>query len=343
MAACFRAVPEDRFPAENLARLRALGCVTAPLPRAAGGLGWAVGGAVELGQALQAIGMADVPLGRIYEAHVNAIALVGRYANATLQENVWNGVRKGDLLALWVAPSAQPLTCRMSDNGLRLQGTKPVCTAAGFVQRAVVTAHDDAGREQMLLVDASGLEVDEAAISPLGAMRSTHTRPVRFDVTIPAESRVGDPGDYLREPDFSAGAWRTSAVTAGGLHAMVAQAIAQLRARGRHTAPAQSERIGRMLIAAHTASLWANACAERTADPTIEPAALTAFVNLARVAIEQACLDTIPLVQRSLGFASLLTNNPMERMMRDLALYLRQPAADEALAEAAVHFAVSAS
>ena len=39
------------------------------------------------------------------------------------------------------------------------------------------------------------------------------------------------PGDYLREPDFSAGAWRGSAVASGGLRSLVDLAAETLRAQ----------------------------------------------------------------------------------------------------------------
>jgi alkylation response protein AidB-like acyl-CoA dehydrogenase len=68
------------------------------------------------------------------------------------------------------------------------------------------------------------------------------------------------------------------------------------------------------------------------------PATITGYVNLARVAVESAALEIIRLVQRSLGLSAFLQTNPVERLMRDLAIYLRQPATDEALTEAAAWF-----
>ncbi len=41
------------------------------------------------------------------------------------------------------------------------------------------------------------------------------------------------------------------------------------------------------------------------------------------------------LVHRSVGLASFMRPNPIERIARDLATYLRQPAPDRALAGAA--------
>ena len=51
--------------------------------------------------------------------------------------------------------------------------------------------------------------------------------------------------------------------------------------------------------------------------------------------MERAALDVLELAQRSVGLGAFLRPNPMERMMRDLATYLRQPAPDRVLAGAA--------
>ena len=56
---------------------------------------------------------------------------------------------------------------------------------------------------------------------------------------------------------------------------------------------------------------------------------------LARLAVERAALDLMQLVQRSVGFQAFLRPNPIERISRDLATYLRQPGPDRALANTA--------
>jgi hypothetical protein len=53
-------------------------------------------------------------------------------------------------------------------------------------------------------------------------------------------------------------------------------------------------------------------------------------------------LQSIQLAQRCLGLSAFLAGNPVERICRDLATYLRQPAPDEALAGAARHFTANA-
>ena len=93
-----------------------------------------------------------------------------------------------------------------------------------------------------------------------------------------------------------------------------------------------------MMIARETASLWVYRCGVLAeADDADERAAN--YVKLARVAVEQACNQAIPLAQRSLGLGAFVRPHPVERLCRDLGTYLRQPAMDMVLDEAAVYFA----
>ena len=202
----------------------------------------------------------------------------------------------------------------------------------------------------MTLRDASGetrlaaLEVASASATPLPfqmqGMRAAKTGQVSFDgLRIGAEDWIGQPGDYLAEPDFSAGAWRTSAVTCGGLEALLRLAMTQLQGRGRTGDPHQQARMGRAWIAQETALLWLGraAAAAEQAQTGMSPQAIITEVGLARIAIEAACLEAMQLVERSLGLAAFLQPSPIERVRRDLATYLRQPAADEVLCQAAAH------
>ena len=67
----------------------------------------------------------------------------------------------------------------------------------------------------------------------------------------------------------------------------------------------------------------------------LPPDEVAATVNLARIAVEHAALDAMRLVARSLGLSAFVAPDPIERIGRDLATYLRQPAPDETLTEAA--------
>ncbi len=99
----------------------------------------------------------------------------------------------------------------------------------------------------------------------------------------------------------------------------------------------QQARFGEMLIAEETARLWTAraACTAERLEGAI--ADRVAYVNMARLAVEAACLDAIRLAQRSLGLAAFVRPNPVERLARDLGTYLRQPAPDAVLLEAGAH------
>ena len=54
-----------------------------------------------------------------------------------------------------------------------------------------------------------------------------------------------------------------------------------------------------------------------------------------RTAIERLCMEVIVHVERSVGARGLMRPEPFERMVRDLTMYLRQPAPDAAAARVA--------
>jgi alkylation response protein AidB-like acyl-CoA dehydrogenase len=95
----------------------------------------------------------------------------------------------------------------------------------------------------------------------------------------------------------------------------------------------QAARLGAAAMATETARLWVAHAATITEGllGSRAPDQLVAYVNLARLAVEAAALDLMQLVQRSVGLQAFLRPNPLERIARDLATYLRQPGPDRAL------------
>lgn len=351
-----RAAPLDThaaFPGEDVAALRRLGLLAAPLPRALGGLGLGTepARAADVLAVLRLLGRGNLSVGRVFEAHVNALRLFVRHGTAEQAERVAHDARDGHLFGLWVTDRpGDPLALRDG----RLWGGKSPCSGAGHCTRALLTA-DDGDGTRMVLAALDGTEEMTPLSDALHGMRASATGAVRFAGT-PADT-VGRPGDYLREPDFSAGAWRTSAVTLGGMDALLDAARDGLLARGHGGLPLQQERYGLALIARETARLWMERAAELAeaedapkgapADASVGASGDTpetppvadrvAYVNLARIAVETACLDALRHVQRSLGLAAFVRPNPVERLSRDLGTYLRQPAPDLVLTEAAAH------
>ena len=158
------------------------------------------------------------------------------------------------------------------------------------------------------------------------------------DIVISSDNIIGSAGDYLRQPEFSAGAWRGSAVTLGAMDRLIDLLRQELLDRGRVNNPHQLYRLGEALILQKTASMWVTEAAKAAYTPGMQSEDVVATVNLARIAVERAALELITLVQRSLGLSAFVKGKAVEQVMRDLMTYLRQPAPDETLTEAAAWF-----
>ena len=118
--------------------------------------------------------------------------------------------------------------------------------------------------------------------------------------------------------------------------------MAEMRAtlvdRDRAADAHQRVRIGEALIALETARMWVHRAALLGEASDGDAGDIANTVNLARIAVETAGLDIIRLVQRSLGLTAFRVGTLTELLLRDLATYLRQPAPDVVLEEAAAHF-----
>eukprot|EP01037_Dinobryon_pediforme_P001471 gene1471-1492_t len=325
--------PEERLVRDQMNDLVRTGLLAAPLPVVTGGLGWGTEppSSAAFCSGLRMIGRASLALGRVFEGHVNAIRLLERFGSVGLFRQVVEDVRRGHLIGLWVTAFTDPVRLERAGAEWLLSGTLDVCSGAGLASRAVVMAKDSRGLEHLVYVGAESFApLPERRVSMMG-MRAALTAAVHVSGQVAAEAVFAGPGDYMAEPDFSGGAWRTSAVTVGGLEALVSEAMRQLRARGREQDPRQQARLGQMLLARETALLWITQAADQAEAANADPASTVAVVNMARLAIESCCLKVIPLVQRSLGMACMQVGNPAEQLMRDIATYLRQPAGDEVM------------
>ncbi len=327
---------EEAFPEQDFQALRELGVLKAPLPVGQGGQGAGIepGGMDLILRLLTTLGQGNLSVGRLFEAHVNALKLIVAYGTPTQVERVAAEVRDGRLFGLWVT---DPPEHALQLSGGSMHGSKGPCSGAGHVTRALVTVSTPAG-SQMAVAAVDATVAIEPKRGALQGMRACINGVARFQGTpLPSDALIGGPGDYLREPLLSTGAWRTSAVTLGGLDALVLATRDQLARRSHQAAPLQQDRFGRMLIAQETARLWTAAAAQHAEADEAPAADRVAYVNLARIAVEAACLDAMRLAQRALGLAAFLRPNPVERLLRDLAVYLRQPAPDSVLTEAALH------
>jgi alkylation response protein AidB-like acyl-CoA dehydrogenase len=331
------AASDDAFPHVAIGRLRRMGRLSDPLPEELGGEGLCEPERVgDLRRLLTEIGRDSLPVGRLYEGHVNALALMLRYADTETREMLARDALDGHLFGVWnTEPKDNGLTL---DQAGRLRGAKSFASGAGFVTRPLVTARMPDGRSLMLILRLKAGERADLSEWRVHGMRATATGTVDLSGMHVGEGAViGAPDNYFRQPFFFAGAWRFLAVQLGGMEAVVETHRAHMRATGRSSDPHQQARFGRSLIAVESCRLLVAQAADIAAAEALPPERVIASVNLARAAVDQAGLDVLTLAQRSVGLAGFLDDHPLEAQMRDLATYLRQPAPDFALTGMAAH------
>jgi alkylation response protein AidB-like acyl-CoA dehydrogenase len=152
-------------------------------------------------------------------------------------------------------------------------------------------------------------------------------------VEVGPDDLIGEPGDYHRQPWFTGGSIRFAAVQLGGAEALWAAARAYVQDQRRIDDPYHTMRAAQMALAVESGNLWLRGAAEMNERPAEAAAQIAAYANMMRSAIEQICLDVIRLAERSIGARGMLRPHPAERIIRDLTMYLRQPAPDAALAQ----------
>ncbi|MEY2884950.1 MAG: hypothetical protein RL490_2674 [Pseudomonadota bacterium] len=324
---------DGRYPAPALALLADAGLLVDPLPPNAGGFGIGmlpdtVAAAAAL---LGIIGGASLALGRLYEGHVNAVRLAAHYGGAAPLATIALAARSGAISGVWNAQRDAGLVATRVRGGWRLDGGKIFCSGAGHIAQPIVTAQA-AGEDgpRMFLIDGRtpGVVADIAAWRAAG-MRGSATGTVTFDGhLVPEDMAIGGPGDYYRAPLFAGGAWRVLAVQLGALERILALHVMALRESGRGGDAVVRARLADAAGDVELARLLTMAAAQRAEDAGGDPAARTAYVDLARTSFERLALQVIAATRRNVGLASFIAPAPLDRIIRDLETYLRQPFLD---------------
>lgn len=333
---------EGAFPTRSFELLKRARLLSAPVPTDAGGesLGEPAHSG-ELLDVLACIGHASLVIGRLYEGHVNALALIARYGSATQRERWHADALSGCLFGVWNTEAAGGVTMAESAGVWRLVGTKTFASGCGHVDRALVTAARGSAGWQMVIVDTQRQPPieDRQFWKPLGMRASASFRADLTGTQVAADNLLGAPGDYYAEPMFSGGAVRFAAVQQGGIEAVFDETRNYLVALGRTDDPHQRMRLGEMAVAVESGRLWLRGASALAAAPQRE----VAYAALVRSAIEANALLVMRLAERSVGARGLLRPEIFERLHRDLTHYLRQPAPDAVLANAGAHVLARAS
>ena len=219
---------------------------------------------VPLSEVLRSIGSGSLPLGRLFEGHVNALELVLRYGERE-QVDYRGGARAGKLFGVWNTDASNDLRLIRRRERYRLVGRKILASGAGHIERPLVTATDEDGRRIMVLPKLRASDRADLSGWTAQGMRASATGAVDFTgIEIDSVEILGRAGDYERQPLFSAGAWRFAAVQLGGMERLFDLLCRHLQETNRGRDPNQAARLGESAMAIETARLWVAQAASLT-------------------------------------------------------------------------------
>jgi alkylation response protein AidB-like acyl-CoA dehydrogenase len=353
-----RAAAYDReaaFPAHDFDDLYRAGLLNIAIPPEFGGLGLGPyrGNVLTLWLVTKEFAKVDLSLARCWEGHCNSMVLIDGMGTDTQKQRWFSGVAgQGEI---WVAWSGEPqarasleklafgTTTTKVDGGYVIHGNKAFATSAGGAHRAILLVntagpggarHINGSPESLLLLacDLSdpSVRIDPSWWDPIG-MRATASHVVRFDQTfIPDDDVIGSPGQYLAE------SWQTcfiphyAAAFLGAAEGAYEFTLDYIRSQNKMADPYIQHHIGQSAINVETGYLWLQHVAHLW-DTGRHDQAQSAG-SRARHIMEHLAEDTVKRSIRACGARSLNRPSPLERIYRDLSLYVRHDNDDHLLA-----------
>ncbi|HEX2123761.1 MAG TPA: acyl-CoA dehydrogenase family protein [Thermoanaerobaculia bacterium] len=343
------------FPAADFDDIVAAGLHAPTIPREYGGLGLGPfqGDVFTLWMLTKEIAKADLSLARCWEGHANSLVILDGMAGDAQKRRWFRGVVENG--EKWVAWSGEPPTrapgekaafgtrLERVDGGWIVDGSKAFRTSAGGADWAILLVHTagpggarhSSGPAEGLLLMACDLRdpsvsYDGAWWNPIG-MRATVSHLVRFNRTfIPDENLIGDPGQYLTESWQTCFAPHYAASFLGAAEAAYDYAMDAIRAANKGDDPYVQHRVAHMAMNVETAHLWLRHVARLWESGDYEEARLAG--SRARHLVEHLAQETVEHAVRACGARALNRPSPVERVYRDLALYIRHDNDDQVLA-----------
>lgn len=270
-------------------------------------------------EGLLQVGLADIPLGRLVEGHVDALRILGQ-GGAEPRPRARYGV--------WASRSAGTGVAATSEGDkLRLDGTIRFASGAGVIDRALVPVWLDPDTHLLIDLAVEGLPVDRSHWHT-SAMQVSQTHTVLVeDLLVSASDIVGESNFYLGRAGFLPGGVGVAAVWSGGLIRVLDVTRAMLA--GRPVTPAQDARLGRArlhLVAALSAVRTAGQRLDELwptlgAGPTPEVAGICAE---SRAVVAQAVVAALAEVRALAGPAGLAFDPDLGHALDDLGLYVAQ-------------------
>ena len=342
------------FPEDDFQDLFDSGMLGAAVPKAHGGLGLGppTGDILTLWMMTKELARVDLSLGRCWEGHCNSLALIEGRGSSEQKRRWFEGVvRNGDK---WVAWSGEPLVRKPGEphsagtqvekvsGGYIVSGSKVFSTSAGSANYAILLvnpagpggARDSAGKEGSLLMlvcdlSDSSITFDHSWWNPIG-MRATVSHRVCFDKTfIPEEDLLGAAGDYLRQ------GWQTrfiphyAASFLGAAEEAFYYSKEYVLAQRKTSDPFIQQHLGQMSVNIETGHLWLRHAAQLWEEED-DDAPIAG--GQTRYLVERLALETVELGVRVCGARCLNRPSVLERIYRDLSIYIRHDNRDHILA-----------
>ncbi|MEO8888316.1 MAG: acyl-CoA dehydrogenase [Jatrophihabitantaceae bacterium] len=260
----------------------------------------------------------DLTVGRILEAHSDALAILAE-AGEDGAEGAW-GVFAAE------GPGVR-LEAEVQDRSFVLTGTKPWCSLAGELDRALVTAHVGEQR-QLFAVDLRdrSVQVEPPSGWVARGLREVPSAPVHFAAT-PARA-VGEPGWYLARSGFAWGGIGVAACWYGGAVAM-SRTLQRAAKRGDELLALH---VGLVDAVLHGAASTLGDAARQIDDGGAQGPAGELLALRVRAVVAEAVERTMSQVAHALGPAPLAFDEVHSRRVADLQLYVRQHHAERDLA-----------
>ncbi|WP_375386935.1 acyl-CoA dehydrogenase [uncultured Amnibacterium sp.] len=266
------------------------------------------GGTADSLSVLATVAAADLTVARVVEPHLDALAILDQAGEAPAAGGY--GVYAAE------RPGLEPVRA----DGGTLTGTKPWCSLAGGLDRALITAVER-GQRRLFDVDlhAEGVHAVPGMWVSRGLV-AVDSGDLRLD-GVPA-TPVGEAGWYLARPGFAWGGIGVAACWYGGAAGL---ATALIAAASRRT----PDQIGLAAIGEADRLLWAARGALEGAAARIDRGRATGEAGAllaARVrgVVADAAERVLVLVGRALGPAPLTFDEDHARRVADLTVYLRQ-------------------
>jgi alkylation response protein AidB-like acyl-CoA dehydrogenase len=251
----------------------------------------------------------DLVLGRLVEAHADAIAIMAELAGPS--------VGPGQRWGVWAAGPADSLQGRPDRGGWRIEGTKAWCSGAGLVTHALVDASTPDG-QRLFGVDLGdpSIALDSPTWVGPGMIRAD-TRSVGFHQA-PAVP-VGLPGQYLTRPGFWAGAIGVAACWHGGTIAVARPLLDRSR---RRPDPHLLAHLGAVHVHLEQNRAVLAAAAHQLDEQYGRDHEVLAVT--VRTTIERNATEIMERVGRALGPGPLAHDGDHAALVADLTVYIRQ-------------------